>query len=131
MQVKLLFVYGTLRKGGENHYFIQSVPCWAERAWLQGTLADTGNGYPALVLSEGGRVAGELYLVDWDGIGKSLDRLEDYWGPGDARNEYERVEVQVETDRGPVQAWTYVYSEEQAASLRVISSGDWMVRGDG
>ncbi len=62
----LLFLYGTLKKGGRLHHYISGsgaiyikdirVPC--------SRLVDTGNGYPALVEShENDKVEGELWVV--------------------------------------------------------------------
>ncbi|MNE92846.1 Gamma-L-glutamyl-butirosin B gamma-glutamyl cyclotransferase [compost metagenome] len=41
------------------------------------------------------------------------DELEEYYGPGDARNDYERVVTEVTTDTGVAEAWVYVYSHSQ------------------
>lgn len=96
-------------------------------AFIRGALADTGKGYPALFQTGDGLVVGELYTVDWDQAGAGLDELETYYGPGDPRNEYERVEMLI-TDGATgqqVQAWTYVYPPEMYSQFLPILSGDW------
>lgn len=66
-----------------------------------------------------------------------LDALEDFHGPGDARNEYDRVLVTASADgavgapsAGPVRAWTYVVarslrSNPGEAAPVPVDSGCW------
>ncbi|MBY9079039.1 gamma-glutamylcyclotransferase [Paenibacillus sp. HN-1] len=89
---------------------------------MEGAIVDTGLGYPALLEVNGGMVAGEVYEVT-DEVLAALDELEDYYGPGADNNEYERVRTQVQTDRGQIPAWIYVYRRTHAYPL--ISGGDW------
>ncbi|WP_081728092.1 gamma-glutamylcyclotransferase [Alkalihalobacillus hemicellulosilyticus] len=42
MNPVLVFVYGTLRSGEGNHYFLNSSRCVADHAWVYGELYDTG-----------------------------------------------------------------------------------------
>lgn len=109
-----IFVYGTLRRGECNHRLLEHMTPVAWLARTVGVLFDTGYGYPTMlpkrVQGDHGKwleVQGELYNVDEDTL-QRLDRLEDFWGSGDPRNLYERVLVEVETDLGVVEAWTYV-----------------------
>jgi gamma-glutamylcyclotransferase (GGCT)/AIG2-like uncharacterized protein YtfP len=123
----LLFVYGTLRREETNHFVLRGAECVSGESWTVGTLVDTGSGYPALVLKGDGTVTGELYRVDWDQYGAALDRLEGYYGSGDPRNEYERVQIGVTAESGQGEtAWSYIYSAEQAADCIPIPSGDWV-----
>jgi len=124
-----VFVYGTLLRGQSNHGYISAARLAAEQASVEGRLYDTGNGYPALrigIAGEGGRVYGELYDVNEEALA-ALDALEDYYGPGDRRNEYERVRVEVRTDRGSVSSWTYAYSTDPKGRFEPIPLGDWRV----
>ncbi len=73
--------------------------------------------------SDGGAVCGEIYEVD-EATLRSLDELEDYYGPNDPRNEYERVKVVAKTNQGDVSVWIYVYAKEPAESDRIVT-GDW------
>lgn len=61
-----------------------------------------------------------------------LDRLEEYFGPGDPRNLYVRVERRVHTASGTVPAWVYVAAGPVARELRAngtpIPGGDWSAR---
>jgi gamma-glutamylcyclotransferase (GGCT)/AIG2-like uncharacterized protein YtfP len=55
----LLFVYGTLRRGGSNHARLEG--CRFRRpATVRGSLYDLG-AYPALVLGTAGEVQGEIW----------------------------------------------------------------------
>lgn len=116
-----LFVYGTLRSGQSNHRFLDGAVLLADRATTNGTLVDSGNGYPGMLLEEG-IVYGELYEVSED-ILFEIDQLESYLGPGHPDNLYERVEVEVIAGGKTYRAWTYVYLKEDYFPKRF---SDWV-----
>ncbi|WP_054943865.1 gamma-glutamylcyclotransferase [Paenibacillus ihuae] len=116
-----VFVYGTLRQGEQYHDLLGDSRLFSLLALVKGTLADTGSGYPVLLETEG-TVAGELYEVTAEVL-QRLDELEGYYGPGDARNDYERVVTEVTTDTGVTEAWVYVYRHTQ--QYAAIPEGDW------
>jgi gamma-glutamylcyclotransferase (GGCT)/AIG2-like uncharacterized protein YtfP len=123
----MLFVYGTLLTGESNHKLMQGARLVAGQACTAGKLYDTGFGYPALVVDGGDReVYGQLYGIDTSTL-SALDELEDYYGPVDERNLYERVEVLVTTDSTVYTAFTYVFTPEAALTCRWIPIGDWCV----
>ncbi|HZG75058.1 MAG TPA: gamma-glutamylcyclotransferase [Paenibacillus sp.] len=130
--VTLVFVYGTLLRGEANHRRLRDAKARAATAVVEGgTLYDTGRGYPAMMLEPrpgdgNATVRGEVYEVD-EATLRSLDELEDYYGPNDPRNEYERVRIEVVTEDGSLEAWTYVYKRAPAGSER-IPHGDWRGR---
>lgn len=116
-----VFVYGTLRQGEQYHDLLGDSRLFSVLAQVKGTLADTGSGYPVLIETEG-RVAGELYEVTEEVL-RRLDELEEYYGPGDERNDYERVVTEVMTDTGVTEAWVYMYRHPQ--QYAAIPEGDW------
>lgn len=120
----LVFVYGTLRRHEINFYLMNGAVPVAGQAWTFGELYDTGNGYPAMRLSDTSRVYGELYRVDDEQL-KRLDQLEDY-EEGSPDNLYERIRRPVYTDRGEVEAWLYIANPAELFRLH-IPSGDWKV----
>ncbi|AKG33424.1 gamma-glutamylcyclotransferase family protein [Paenibacillus durus] len=119
--MELVFVYGTLRQGEENHHLMDNARLVALIAWTRGILMDTRRGYPAMVEEGSGVVAGELYEVTPEMMIR-LDELEDFHGPGNPANEYERIRTEVTTDSGKREAWVYVYRERKHD---VIDQGDW------
>lgn len=119
-----VFVYGTLRKHDDNHALLAASPLLAEQGWVRGRLYDTGYGYPGLVLDGDGRVYGEVYRVT-DEVLARLDILEGYEGP-DQENDYERLIKTIETDRGRMQAYVYVYNH-LSPRMPEIDWGDWKV----
>lgn len=121
----VLFVYGTLRQGENNHHYLKEAKRLAAQAWVYGRLIDTGLGYPALLLPGPDRVYGELYRVP-DRLLPVIDELEDYT-PGATDNEYERVTVTVGTDAGERQGLTYRYIQAQGTE-RAVEFGDWRLR---
>ncbi|HZG85696.1 gamma-glutamylcyclotransferase family protein [Paenibacillus sp.] len=123
---RYVFVYGTLLRGEANHARLKHAELAGEQASLLGaSLVDTGRGYPAMLLGGAGAVAGEVYEIDERTL-RSLDELEDYYGEGDRRNEYERIEVEVDVEAGErrIRAWTYVYRSAPANAVP-IPAGDW------
>ncbi|MGV3664408.1 MAG: gamma-glutamylcyclotransferase family protein [Prosthecobacter sp.] len=85
----LVFVYGTLKRGGDNHHWIEHQQFVAEARTLPlYRLHDLG-GYPGMVHAsqDGLSIEGEVWEVDEAGLIK-LDVLEDTDG-----REYERVAV--------------------------------------
>ncbi len=112
-----LFVYGTLRSGGEAATVLEGADLIA-RASVPGGLYDTGNGYPALVLAGGGKVHGEV----WRCPAGLLPGLDEYEGVGERL--FRRVGVEVRD----WPCWTYVAGPRLARLLtpdRRIASGVW------
>ncbi len=99
-----VFVYGTLKRGGENHSWIagqQFVSLAKTRSVYR--MFDLG-GYPGMVReNQGLSIEGELWEVDTAGLAR-LDVLEDVAG-----GEYERVEIELE---GGEAAEGYLYLRE-------------------
>jgi len=122
----LVFVYGTLLRGEANHGLLRTARTVDDRASVRGVLYDTGDGYPALALDEASDrpVAGEVYEVDAPTLA-ALDELEDYFGPGDSRNLYERLEVETSGERGTYRALVYAFPRARAAACRPIPQADW------
>ncbi|MER7817897.1 gamma-glutamylcyclotransferase family protein [Streptomyces sp. NPDC096153] len=130
------FVYGTLRAGEHNHdLFLRGRTSAEEPARLRGALLYEGPGYPYAIEGDG-VVTGELVTAAPERYGELiavLDHLEGYFGPGDPRNLYVRVERRVHTASGTVPAWVYVAAGPVARELRAqgtpIPGGDWSARG--
>lgn len=124
-----VFVYGTLRPGGWYHSLISSFVKAIEPGWLDGmALFHVRERYPGIVRGEG-HVLGELLTLDPDRLTLAislLDELEEYYGPGDPRNEYERELVTVRKESGELtQAWVYRWLGPVAGCPRV-PDGDWL-----
>jgi gamma-glutamylaminecyclotransferase len=105
----LVFVYGTLKRGGENHGWIAQQQFVAEAITAPlYRMYDLG-GYPGMVRSsEGLSIQGEIWSVDEAGLAR-LDVLEDTDG-----GEYGRVRVQLEGEFStqPVEGYIYLRSIE-------------------
>ena len=106
--IEHVFVYGTLKHGGSNRRLVAPYVREESEGSVPGSLVDLG-AYPGWVEGEG-EVRGELLRVDpVEETLAVLDELEGYHGPGDPRNLYERVLVDVWTAGGAVGAWAYRY----------------------
>jgi len=100
----LVFVYGTLKRGGVNHGWIAQQQFVAEaRTAPHYRLYDLG-GYPGMVRAEDGlSIEGEIWSVDEAGL-IHLDVLEDIEG-----GEYERVVVPLEGEWASQRVEGYLY----------------------
>ncbi|MCE0494040.1 gamma-glutamylcyclotransferase family protein [Vibrio salinus] len=117
MQLHLVFVYGSLRKGEPNHVYLDSCQFIGDFSTQpQFAMYDLGT-YPAIV--EGHfSVRGEVYQLDDD----QLHRLDELEGVP--------VEYRRETIATPFgDAWIYIYQDVASADLsQLVSSGDWCDR---
>lgn len=100
----LVFVYGTLKRGGENHGWIDKQRFVGEACTAPiYRMYDLG-GYPGMVRSSDGiSIQGEVWEVDETGLTR-LDILEDTDG-----GEYERVELQLEGEFATQRVQGYLY----------------------
>ncbi len=105
----LVFVYGTLKRGGENHGWIERQQFIAEAHTApQYRMFDLG-GYPGMIRAQDGiSIHGEVWSLDEAGL-TQLDVLEDTEG-----GEYERVAIQLEGEFAtqPVEGYIYLRSVE-------------------
>ena len=114
----LVFVYGTLRRGGENHGLLEHVRCVSvTRTQPAFTLYDLG-AYPAMVAGGVTAVEGETYEVDAATLAR-LDQLEGCPGY------YHRIETSLEDGRV---AQTYTMQPGQVLGHAIIPEGRWPLR---
>lgn len=119
MSKHLVFVYGTLRRGG-----VRAMPGLFPGARfvgggsVRGSLYDLGE-FPGLLLEGSGpAVTGEVYEVDDDVLDK-LDEIE-------ASSFYRRERVEVSLGDERRACWVYVYDPELYPGGVLITSGDWI-----
>ncbi len=115
----LVFVYGTLRRGG-----IREMPLlfpdsrFISIAKVPGQLYDFGE-YPGLSPDEtNSRVVGEVYEID-DEILTRLDAIE-------VESHYLRRQVYVILAERKTACWVYVFDPEFYSPVALIESGDWI-----
>ncbi len=121
MSKHLVFVYGTLKRGGARAMpEVFPGAKFVGRASVRGRLYDLGE-YPGLLLGgTDSTVAGEVYEVD-DG---TLNRMDDI----EAADDYLRRRVEVSLDAGARACWVYVAERDPEFYSRhtLIASGDWI-----
>lgn len=119
MNKHLVFVYGTLRRGGAGAMSGRFPAAkFIAETQVSGSLYDLGD-YPGLVLDESNLlVVGEVYEVDDETL-KELDEFE-------ASSHYRRKQVEVSLDRRRTVCWTYEPDPEFHSPRKLIASGDWM-----
>lgn len=118
----LLFVYGSLRKGGEFHNYLNGAD-FIDSDILKGFIMTESGDYPVIWKSESPEdtVYVEIYRIS-DYHLTQIDILEGYSGPG-MNNEYERITAF--SSKG-YQGFVYCNSSSTGLSMgdRIIS-GDW------
>ncbi|ARK30706.1 gamma-glutamylcyclotransferase family protein [Halalkalibacter krulwichiae] len=118
-----LFVYGTLRKGGANHTFLDKAILLKENCWVYGELHDTKKGYPILKDHQNAIVWGEVYEVNQELL-NHVDVLEGYSHTG-SDNEYIRVIRQIYTEGYTLHAFVYIAGKTFHNCDQLIKSGNW------
>jgi gamma-glutamylcyclotransferase (GGCT)/AIG2-like uncharacterized protein YtfP len=119
MNKHLVFVYGTLRRGGARAMSIRFPDSkFIADAQVSGSLYDLG-AYPGLLLNESNSsVIGEVYEVD-DEI---LNKLDDF----EASSNYWRKQVEISLEDHRRTCWIYEPNPEFYSLRTLITSGDWM-----
>jgi gamma-glutamylcyclotransferase (GGCT)/AIG2-like uncharacterized protein YtfP len=126
MSEHLVFVYGTLRKGGVRAMKLVA-PTSRElgEAQLRGRLFDLG-AFPGLQIDpEAHVVHGELYGVD-DAALERLDEIEQYFPERPEDSYYVRIPASVMNDGVRVGCWTYQFNPQFFDATVQIASGDWI-----
>lgn len=123
----LLFVYGSLLRGEDNHHVMRGARLvGAARTAARYTLVDLGP-YPAMVGGGATAVAGELYDVP-DDLLAALDAFEGH------PDEYVRSAVDLAgappglDPARPLRAEAYLLPAPRAAGFPPVASGDWRAR---
>ena len=103
--MKLIFVYGTLKRRGSNHRFLAGQQFMGEARTVSGYVLYSLGDYPGMVRSSdlAHFVTGEVWQVDPAGVAK-LDKLE-----CTLEGLYERVGVNLETPFIDQSVETYLY----------------------
>jgi gamma-glutamylcyclotransferase (GGCT)/AIG2-like uncharacterized protein YtfP len=119
MNKHLVFVYGTLRRGGAGAMSIRFPNSkFISDAKVSGSLYDLG-AYPGLLLNESNSiVSGEVYEVD-DEMLKNLDDFE-------SSSNYWRKQVEVSLGANRRKCWIYEPNPEYYSPRTLITSGDWI-----
>jgi gamma-glutamylcyclotransferase (GGCT)/AIG2-like uncharacterized protein YtfP len=114
--VEMIFVYGTLRRGGSNHFRMAGA-VFAGAATVRARLYRI-DWYPGLVLDGAAdRVTGEIYQAGAD----LLRALDDFEGPG-----YRRVRAQAACADGASRvAWLWEWTGGTDESRRILN-GNWL-----
>ena len=114
MNKHLVFVYGTLRKGGPNHY-MRAEADYLGAHWTppRFTMFRLGP-FPAVVPRGETVITGEIYRVD-DAVFGLLDELECY----------PQVFSRQRIETPPGHAWMYLYNR-LVGTDSVVSHGDWL-----
>lgn len=114
-----LFVYGTLKKGGHNHFFLKDSKFKQHYKFNNHALVDLGHGFPYMIRSEGS-VYGEVYEVD-DKTIKNIDLLEGVPGL------YKRALANYKTlDSIELAGLYYYYTDIQDVEHKKVKDNYWI-----
>jgi gamma-glutamylcyclotransferase (GGCT)/AIG2-like uncharacterized protein YtfP len=123
---RLVFVYGTLRRGGRNDINrLAPTPEYVGMGEVRGVLYHI-DWYPGLTLGgeEAVTVVGEVYRIGAQ-LEALLDAIEQIV-PG-AESEYFKREVEVQVEGRPLQCLVYEINPARVRGRQVIGHGDWIV----
>ena len=120
---ELVFVYGTLRRGGSNHFRMAGAE-FIRAGSVRGRIYRF-DWYPGLVLAEdAGEIIGELYAVS-DELLAELDRFEGLSAGEIEGCEYRRTRVMVTGCPHSQAAWIWEWLGPVDESRRIVC-GDWL-----
>ena len=105
-----LFVYGSLKKGFDNHKLLQKYAKRVGKASTVGKFAmyeDSFGNYPYLVKEPITKVMGELYEIKRKEL---LDQIDEFEG---APEYYQRKKIKVKTHKGVNLAFVYLREDEE------------------
>lgn len=133
LEPRLVFVYGTLRRGGVNDINrLVPQPVFQGVASVGGRLFDLG-AYPGLLLASpsdrgGPVVCGEVYAID-AALERQLDAIEEIQGRPD--DEYFRRQVSVMVGEQSCTCLVYEINPKRVLDRSLIDHGNWIrhVRG--
>tara|TARA_B100000963_G_scaffold357876_1_gene381090 strand:- start:1658 stop:1984 length:327 start_codon:yes stop_codon:yes gene_type:complete len=103
MMINYLFVYGTLKPGGEaNHYFDQIQGSWFDAYCFGNWVDDIDIGYPIISLNKNGeKIEGKLFYSNQ--LKNIIKKIDEYEG-----EEYKRVIAKIHLFNGSlVKAFVY------------------------
>lgn len=105
-----LATYGTLAPGRPNHHQLAALTGRWLRGMIRGRLVEAGwgaaMGFPGLVLDATGPTI-EVHVFESLDLPMHWGRLDTFEGPG-----YRRVETQVRTEEGDLEAFIYAVAEK-------------------
>lgn len=113
-ELKVVFVYGTLKKGFGNHSLLSRDPFATRQTEIRYKMVDLGGNFPGLIKSSFlNNISGELYLIDKaDEV--RLDRLEGY------PSFYGKDTIEI----GSIEAIVYTLPEEYS-KYKTVKEGTW------
>ena len=119
-----VFVYGTLRRGGSNHFRMDGAE-FVTAGRISGKMYRI-DWYPGLVLDDSGDdITGEVYSVDLEMLG-NLDSFENVSAGDVEGSEYRRVRTTVtRADGETLSAWVWEWLGAVDESQR-MRHGDWL-----
>ncbi len=129
MSKQSVFVYGTLRKGGSNHFRMDGAE-FVGKGTVKGKIYRIDSNpqlvFPALKLDAGGSVLGEVYLVSETQM-KALDEFEGISERYEEPYEYRRVMTVVEMESGEsLHAWVWEWNSDLDGA-KLLPEGDWLL----
>ena len=124
LEPEIIFVYGTLRRGGSDHFRMAAAKFVSE-ATVSGRLYRV-HWYPGLVLDEAGdEIHGDVYAVTKDALA-ILDVFEGLCPGGGEGTEYRRLKTKVALKDGrEVEAWVWEWIGA-TDEIKRLSDGDWL-----
>lgn len=129
---KKIFVYGSLRTGFFNyHKYLLGKVSDTKVGKVKGKLYHMPHkGYPALINGNDDVFGEVMTLRDFEAVMTPMDKMENYYGINDNRNEYNRVIMDVELLNGTIEScYVYYYAMNDKEIFEgnsiYVENGDW------
>lgn len=127
-QCRYLFIYGTLlHKQNVFASYLKENSTFFAKGKLRGLLYDIGS-YPGVLLNPSGDTFVYGSIVYMNNPVTVLEKLDYYEGIGDLYpepHEYVRALVDIETEKGIINCWVYLYNWPFDEHRQIVS-GDYM-----
>ena len=124
-----VFVYGTLKEGGEFAKGFNKYRKSVQEATLDGFSLYCLGWFPGIVPGEG-QVVGELHTYNHAAektILRMLDQIEGYSSEYEETSLYLRRIVTVTTDEGEEEAYAYIFNQGIPDDADIIKDGHWPI----
>ena len=129
--VKLIAVYGTLRKGEPNHHVLADSK-YSKTMRLKGFKMYGANTFPAVIKgTEDDSIVVEIYRITRQKVLQALDFLEgfDRNNPTSPKNFYTIQEIKLDSEAEPIEIYTFDHHPESIHRVGpLLKSGDWCKR---
>lgn len=132
IEQKKIFVYGSLRTGFFNYNkYLMGKVIDSKIGKVEGKLYHMPHkGYPALIEGNDEVIGEVMTLKDFESVIVPMDKMENYYGVNNSKNEYNRIVMEVELLDGTTEScyvYYYAMNDKEIFDMNsiYIENGNW------